>query len=798
MASIALFSLGSSLGASTFGAGTFLAGLTSAAFGTLGSFLDQSFIFPELFGQDSEFRGPRLDDLSVQLASEGSPSITCYGPKNRFSGTVIWSSGLEEVERREQAGGKGGPSQTQITYEYFTDVAVALNFHDISRVTKIFANGKPLWDSSQSLVLDANPYPPSLGRALENFIRITTAQLFDLRIASNSEELHIYHGSLSQPRDITIETEETTSNTPGYRGVSYVVFQNLALADYGNVLPQFSFIVEEEETKTTASVISEILDSAGLDSQFYDVSDVTGSVSGYAIYGQISVLKQLEPVLLAGNVLVQEVDGVLKFFNRVTSPQSVTIPESSLAAHQPGEFVPSPMSINDKSDVQIPSQVTVNYIDDSRELQKGSQSDRKINFEVDNPTVVEIPITMASDDAKSLATRLLWGAASERQEVNISLPPSELILVEGDLLTVTSDNEVYTIRLQSVDRGNNLLLKVKGTVEQVHTLNVSSPSEGSSVAAAAPYTPPNITLHILDIAPLREEDTTRSGFYSGQAATTFTAEFRGASVYGSTDDTTFTSLFSTSIETVMGTTDTTLGIGEVGFWDLENTVNVTLNHGTLSSKTESEVLMGENLAIIGNEVIGFVNATLVSGTTYTLSKLMRGLRNTEEHVSTHTSSDRFVYLSETQGIRFNPGELSAFNQTRYFKAVGLLGSPSIVSSQSATMKAGTLLPFSPGNITGSRDGSNNLTISWLRRSRSPSSIFGPAGAPQYEPIEKYEIDIKDGASIVRTIIVESATSVVYTSGQQTTDGLTPGDPVTLEMYQISATIGRGRKATATI
>lgn len=92
----------------------------------------------------------------------------------------------------------------------------------------------------------------------------------------------------------------------------------------------------------------------------------------------------------------------------------------------------------------------------------------------------------------------------------------------------------------------------------------------------------------------------------------------------------------------------------------------------------------------------------------------------------------------------------------------------------------------------SRDGSNNLTIDFNRRSR----IYGAWGLATDPPLgeqdERYEADIYEATwtTVLRTIAATTE-SFDYSAADQTTDGLTPGDPVKFKLYQINALNGRG-------
>jgi len=52
--------------------------------------------------------------------------------------------------------------------------------------------------------------------------------------------MRVYRGSSTQMPDPLIEGVEGAGNTPAYRGLAYVVFDNLPLEKFGNCLPQLN------------------------------------------------------------------------------------------------------------------------------------------------------------------------------------------------------------------------------------------------------------------------------------------------------------------------------------------------------------------------------------------------------------------------------------------------------------------------------------------------------------------------------------------------------------------------------
>lgn len=53
----------------------------------------------------------------------------------------------------------------------------------------------------------------------------------------------LHDGSEDQTPDPLIEAIEGPDEAPAYRGVAYVIFENLALGEFGNRIPQFNFEV---------------------------------------------------------------------------------------------------------------------------------------------------------------------------------------------------------------------------------------------------------------------------------------------------------------------------------------------------------------------------------------------------------------------------------------------------------------------------------------------------------------------------------------------------------------------------
>lgn len=202
MAALVLSVAGAAAGA-VFGPAGAIAGRIAGAL--VGNIIDK-----KLFGPgDQNVVGPRLADLDVMASTEGAPIPRVYG-RARLAGQVIWATQLEEVassSTSSSSGGKGhlvsGPRTTTTSYSYFGNFAVGLCEGVIGRIGRIWADGKPL----------------------------------DL----SNKTIRVHRGHEDQLPDELIVAKEGAGNSPAYRGLAYVVFERLPLADFGNRIPQLSF-----------------------------------------------------------------------------------------------------------------------------------------------------------------------------------------------------------------------------------------------------------------------------------------------------------------------------------------------------------------------------------------------------------------------------------------------------------------------------------------------------------------------------------------------------------------------------
>lgn len=203
MAVLAIAGAGALLGAGV-GAGVGAIALGAQIGWLAGSFIGNLFLGPEAPTQE----GPRLTDLSVQSSAEGVGLPIVFG-RARIAGNVIWARPIQETRHEEEVGGKGmGGGGTQVSYTYSVSFAIGLCEGPIIGIRKIWADSKLIYDVSASASAGTLQVSQELAKAIR-----------------------VYTGSESQTADPTIQSFEGAANVPAYRGLAYLVFEDLQLAD---------------------------------------------------------------------------------------------------------------------------------------------------------------------------------------------------------------------------------------------------------------------------------------------------------------------------------------------------------------------------------------------------------------------------------------------------------------------------------------------------------------------------------------------------------------------------------------
>lgn len=621
--------------------------------------------------------------------------------------------------------------------------------------------------------------------------RITGNRFFRIHATANFFELNLDNGDVS-----SFDMAPYISGHQPDEAQIYNSLTNSILA-YGDGLPSMFYLERNSiESAQLSDIVSDVWARCGGDASDITTTDLSGiDVLGYTTTRPMPGRGAVEELRKIGFFDAIESQGKLKFVTRgkpavrTLTSDDIGVTDSSAQSAQPA--IVSAIT----SERELPQSVRVKYRSLDRDYENGEKiSQSRFTAATVTNSDVEISTVITDTAAKNAATKLWADAWAGKASFEFALDIGHIDLDAGDALIIPFNGRNIRVRIVSISDADG------GLIRKISAISDDDGSYSTTEVADPPARPvTSLTLYsgtsliLLDLPMLRDQDN-NAGIYAAAYPDDTGKKWTGCNVYRSSDGGSTWDL-TTSINgaATAGILTASVGSASPNVFDYKNTITVSMQSGTLSSATEAQLLeSGANAMAIGAhgrwEVIQFSTATLVSAGVYSLTGLLRGRRGTEHNIGTSVSGDHAVYLNS--GISRVLTQLSDIGAVVYFRAPAYGSSFVDSDTVSITTQGETLKPFSPVNVTGSRDGSNNLTIGFTRRGRIGYEMTSGTDIPLSEESESYSVDIMNGSDVLRTIATTTQTAS-YTAAQQTTDGLTPGDPVTVRVFQISATVGRG-------
>ncbi len=619
----------------------------------------------------------------------------------------------------------------------------------------------------------AHPHSIAILDAITLAVRSTINERLFLTNGSN------WPGILDQVYDVATNSLIVSSiQSGGYEANSYRLFlERQAVAGEG-----------------LDAVVANILTRAGLDSSLFDVTALAGqTVFGYPVTRNTDARTILQVLTQAYFFDLVESDFKIKAVPRGGS-SVMTIPEDDLGIVS--ELFAIQETIAQEQD--LPKSIDVIYSDPALDYQTGTQRRFRPSRVVKtiNKVILELPLTLQADAAAQIADKALHVLWDERNTQASTLVSTKYVLLDpSDVFVFVYKGASYAARMSKTTLGQDLTVKVELCSEDAR--NYVSGSKGTSgdgfVGQLLDPTAPTL-LFLFDIPLLLDTDAPPSGstgFYFAMASPS--KGWPGGALYSSADNEAYNQIGfeNGQIEYGIISQVTPAPLHSPFSWDRDTRIIVRMISGTLSSTTELNVLNGANAFLWGGEVGQFQIATLIAPSTYELSNLLRGRRGTEGACATHTTGETFILLSAT-GIGRNSTSTGIIGGLRYYKGVTIGTSKDSATPQVLTLTGADLKPYAPASFHAATFSSHDIVLTWIRRTRVGGAwLDGIGTVPLSEAVESYDLELYDGATLVRTVTGLTSPTYTYAVQQQNTDFGINQHTIKAIVYQNSAAVGRG-------
>ncbi len=452
-------------------------------------------------------------------------------------------------------------------------------------------------------------------------------------------------------------------------------------------------------------------------------------------------------------------------------------------------------------DTQLPYRLEITYFDIDLDGQPNIQfAERRFNSK--RIERLNIPLFMNAAEAAQAAEVLLNIRHDERRSFVFTLPPTYRNAEPSDLPILNMKDATHRMRLENVNYLSNGQLEC--TAKQFRVTTYTSAAPGASGSIPKPTTIPSIAnpfLGVLD-APVIHDSQNKPGYLSLVAHPSDT--WIGGTLWRARDGVTYEMVQALSAVTVWGTCQNALTAHGGHLVDEGSELICKPIKGEIVSVTETEWMNEETLMAYGApgrwELIAPQLATDNADGTFSCSRFLRGRRGTEWASSLHQIGDYFGFVNDGTA-KFVSALVTDIDQTLKHKAVTTgrdLESASVVN----LLYAGeNLKPRSPVQASGYRDSNDDFFGRFIPRSRLNNRLSPlqqiTDGSLMGEATELYEIDVMDGADVLRTITV-TVPEFEYPAADQVTDFGSEQSAIDFNIYQISAVVGRGHVGVFTL
>lgn len=376
-----------------------------------------------------------------------------------------------------------------------------------------------------------------------------------------------------------------------------------------------------------------------------DISQISDEECEFVIGSVTQIRNVLDQLALAYQFEMVDTGGVLKFVGRTTTPvKSLTFADMGFDEQAMG-VPPAPMTTKRFQGITLPKRVTLSYRARDTDYNVVTQSADYHTFEEGQVVNLEVPVTLSHQKAKQVTELALMNAHLEAVNMSwttsykhIDLEPSDVIEHPSlGLIRVTKITETKEgiLEFVGVDAGAPEALLGSNT-------GVFIPPPSTNIPTVIGYSqaffidPPNLNS---DDKGVRIYAAVHGYDVDGwPGADIWVSENNGAS-YELVD--------SSTRESTVGLVEAITPAHDYHTWDMDTQIVVKLKTNSLLSVSDVDVMNGKNWAMIGQEMIGFANATLIGEKTYRLTRLLRGRQGTEQYISMHSADELFCLLDDS-------------------------------------------------------------------------------------------------------------------------------------------------------
>jgi len=281
------------------------------------------------------------------------------------------------------------------------------------------------------------------------------------------------------------------------------------------------------------------------------------------------------------------------------------------------------------------------------------------------------------------------------------------------------------------------------------------------------------TLHVLDIPVLKDSANPLGVYFAVESVSNFST----GTVFVSTDDgLSFNEAIKITGSSAIGTIySSPLLDGPTGIIDPWTKIDIYVPNSILETATDAAFLAGENLILIGQEIIAFRDVLVKPNNIYTISRLIRGVKGTEKLTGTHALGESAILLNNATQLATKQGDIGKNLQ---FKIVPFDQSePDITDVVTINYQAQSAIPYTVAGVKQALADNGDVTVSWYRRTYQNGALLDhvdigfASGEINTFKIEVWVIYVQTQTvkRLVNTYYASDSSSFIYTQAMRNLD-----------------------------
>ncbi len=618
------------------------------------------------------------DQLLLQDSSYGLFINEIYGARLedgkggvKVGGCIIDAS---EIRARTSTstvdtGGKGAPKQKVEKTSYYQDLDIAFGRGRL-RFLKLWAIGasgsKVIYDSTgtgATGIIDHDvpaqdpqdnlllPDPQAVDDyPIQRYGFIPTPDTEGMTeaqiVGGGYSNIRIYDGGEDQLPDPLFESIHGVGAVPAYRGLAHVVLENYDITD-GH--PTFLALVENMDYQTLDEIAEARAIRAGLDSSDLGFSDLASiPVRGFIISQRQPPRTDME---LLGRVYDADFyEGSNGKIKGVLVDESVieTIDEDYMGAGNDTEGLLVSVSNKQRDEVDLPFRLDLTCFNPDDNFETATRHATRQITTSQNHETLDLPMTLTTQELQRLANRELQQMWREQGSYTFTTTHRYKHLTPTQKIKIPFNGELKDARIKEIQGSVPGFLTF--TCTPADGIILDDIGEAVSVSSdQPPSVPAGTVVTLIDVPRLYSPQDTPGFMWAATPRDQSSGEYSRSALYVEKGSgTQFVDVSdgpATMGRVVSAALPDVPGGWTEGAWDTVSTVTVDLFYGELETLTDAQVLDGDNVFVIGNEVVGVATWTRVTGhpNRWAGSRMQRKLKGTSS--ADHGVNERVVLLN---------------------------------------------------------------------------------------------------------------------------------------------------------